>query len=201
MTFISQTATRILCSVALAIGIAATFPGSVTAQKAANPVIVMDTSEGTITLELFRSKAPKSVDNFLAYVKSGFYQGTIFHRVIKGFMIQGGGFTADMTKKPTQAAIPNEAANGVSNTRGTIAMARTSDINSATAQFFINTVDNAALDHRGNTPEAFGYAVFGKVTKGMEVVDKIERAATGPKGAYENVPLKPIVIKSVHMQE
>ncbi len=201
MTFTSRTAMRIFSSAALAICIVAAFPCSVSAQKAANPVVVMDTSEGTITLELFRNKAPKSVDNFLAYVKSGFYKGTIFHRVIKGFMIQGGGFTADMTKKPTQPPIPNEAANGLSNTRGTIAMARTSDVNSATAQFFINTVDNVALDHRGNTPDAFGYAVFGKVTKGMEVVDKIEKASTGPKGAYENVPLKPIVIKDVRIVE
>ena len=201
MTFISKAATRILCSATLALAVAATFPGNVSAQKAANPVVVMDTSEGTITLELFKNKAPKSVDNFLAYVKSGFYKGTIFHRVIRGFMIPGGGFTAEMTKKPTQPPIPNEAANGVSNTRGTIAMARTTDINSATAQFFINTVDNAALDHRGNTPEAFGYAVFGKVTAGMEVVDKIERASTGPKGVNENVPLKPIVIKDVHLKE
>jgi peptidyl-prolyl cis-trans isomerase A (cyclophilin A) len=192
---------RFRLALAFFVGIITLLPAATVAQKAGNPVVIIDTSEGTITVELFQKKAPKSVDNFLAYVRSGFYKGTIFHRVIKGFMIQGGGFTPDMAKKPTQPPIPNEAANGLINSRGTLAMARTSDVNSATAQFFINTKDNAALDHRGNSPDAFGYAVFGKVTKGMEVVDKIESAATGPRGAYENVPLKAVVIKDVRDSE
>ena len=194
--------TRSLWIAALTLTIAAAIVGNARAQKAANPVVVIDTSEGAITVELFKNKAPKSVENFLAYAKSGFYKGTIFHRVIKGFMIQGGGFTADMVKKPTQPPIQNEAANGLSNTRGTLAMARTPEVNSATAQFFINTVDNAKrLDHSGKAPDAFGYAVFGKVTKGMDVVDKIEQVATGPKGGLEDVPLKPIVIKDVVIKE
>jgi peptidyl-prolyl cis-trans isomerase A (cyclophilin A) len=198
MNFIRSTVWRVSSAVAMIVAI---IPTSASAQKAPNPTVIIDTSEGAITVELFRDKAPKTVENFLAYVKSGFYQGTIFHRVIRGFMIQGGGYTTDMKKKPTQAPIQNEAANGLSNSRGTLAMARTSEVNSATAQFFINTVDNTRLDHRGNTPEAFGYAVFGKVTKGMEVLDKIEMASTGPRGSLENVPLKAIVIKDVHLKE
>ncbi len=162
-----------------------------------NPVVVVKTSVGDITVELFKDKAPKSVENFLAYAQSGYYNGTIFHRVIKGFMIQGGGLTPDMNRKPTKAPIENEANNGLKNTRGTLAMARTSDVNSATSQFFINTVDNAALDYKGSKPETFGYAVFAKVIDGMDVVDKIERTATGTKGSYRDVPVQTVVIQSV----
>jgi len=165
-----------------------------------NPVVVIKTSVGDITVELFKDKAPKSVENFLAYAESGYYNGTIFHRVIKGFMIQGGGLTADMNRKPTKAPIQNEANNGLKNTRGTLAMARTADVNSATSQFFINTANNAPLDYRGNTPDAYGYAVFGKVTDGMDVVDKIEKTPTGSKGSFRDVPTQPVVIKSVQVK-
>jgi peptidyl-prolyl cis-trans isomerase A (cyclophilin A) len=159
----------------------------------ANPVVVIETSMGNITAELFQDKAPKTVANFLAYVKSGYYGGTIFHRVIKGFMIQGGGLTTDMQRKQTQAPIAYEAGEGLSNVRGTLAMARTQDLNSATSQFFINTVDNARLD-------AAQYAVFGKVLEGMDVVDKIEGVATGSKGGAANVPLETITIKSISLK-
>jgi cyclophilin family peptidyl-prolyl cis-trans isomerase len=166
-----------------------------------NPVAVIQTSMGDIVVELLPKKAPKSVENFIAYAESGYYNGTIFHRVIKGFMIQGGGFTPDMNRKPTKAPIQNEANNGLRNTRGTIAMARTSDINSATSQFFINTKDNLPLDYKGNTPDTYGYAVFGKVIKGMDVVDKIERTATGSKGSFRDVPLQPVMIQAVSIQQ
>ena len=172
----------------------------VPAAESANPMVVMETSMGSITLELFKDRAPKSVDNFLSYIKDGYYRGTIFHRVIKGFMIQGGGLTASMARKPTKGPIPNEAGNGLKNERGTIAMARTGEINSATSQFFINTVNNSPLNHRGETPDQFGYAVFGRVVEGMEVVDKIEAVPTGTKGSYQNVPAKPVVIKSVTLK-
>jgi len=160
-----------------------------------NPVVVIETSLGNITVQLDPEKAPISVKNFLSYVDEGFYDGTIFHRVIKGFMIQGGGMTADMQRKPTKAPIRNEATNKLSNTRGTIAMARTSEVNSATSQFFINTVDNGArgLDHTGIDPAKFGYAVFGKVIDGMDVVDKIESVKTGPG----DVPVEAVVIKTI----
>ncbi len=164
--------------------------------KAANPVVVIETSLGDITVELFKDKAPKSVENFLGYVKDAFYSGTTFHRVIRGFMIQGGGLTADMQRKPTKAPIQNEATNGLKNARGTIAMARTGEVNSATSQFFINTVDNAALDHKSSDPAGFGYAVFGKVTGGMDVVDKIEKVKTNPG----DVPAQTVLIKAVRLK-
>jgi peptidyl-prolyl cis-trans isomerase B (cyclophilin B) len=166
-----------------------------------NPVVVIETSMGDITVELDKAKAPVSVENFLGYVKDGYYTGTIFHRVVKGFMIQGGGLTADMERKPgTKAPIQNEANNGLKNSRGTVAMARTSEVRSATSQFFINTVDNSALDHKSMTPQDYGYAVFGKVIGGMDVVDKIEGVATGSQGGHQNVPNDPVTIKAVRLK-
>jgi peptidyl-prolyl cis-trans isomerase A (cyclophilin A) len=164
------------------------------AQPAAKPThVVLDTSFGKIELELEDQKAPISTKNFLSYVDSGFYTNTIFHRVIPGFMVQGGGFTAQMLQKQTKDPIKNEADNGLHNVRGTIAMARTSDVNSATSQFFINTNDNAMLD---NGVRDFGYAVFGKVVNGMDVVTQIVNAQTTTKGGMQNVPIDPILIKS-----
>jgi peptidyl-prolyl cis-trans isomerase B (cyclophilin B) len=174
--------------------------GAAMEKKAANPVVVLETSMGDITIELYQESAPKTVANFLEYVKIGFYRDTIFHRVIKGFMIQGGGLNSDMKPKPTRAAVQNEAANGEKNLRGTIAMARTSEVHSATAQFFINTVDNAFLDHRSQSREGFGYCVFGKVIAGMDVVDKIENSPTGTQGMYRDVPTSPIVIKNAGLK-
>jgi cyclophilin family peptidyl-prolyl cis-trans isomerase len=162
--------------------------------KAANPRVRMTTSLGVVEIELDAVKAPKTVANFLGYVDSGFYNGTIFHRVIPGFMIQGGGFGAGMQEKKTGVPIQNEADNDLKNVAGTIAMARTNDPHSASAQFFINTVDNAMLDHRDKSLRGWGYAVFGKVTKGMDVVKKIEQVATGMAGMHENVPVKDVVI-------
>jgi peptidyl-prolyl cis-trans isomerase B (cyclophilin B) len=165
-----------------------------------NPSVVIETSMGNITLELFADKAPKTVDNFMQYMKSGFYNGTIFHRVIKNFMIQCGGMNAELGRKAgIRAPIENEATNGLKNEVGTVAMARTNEINSATSQFFINTKNNASLNHKGEGPDLFGYAVFGKVTAGMDVVRNIENAATGTKGAYQNVPNETITIKSVRL--
>ena len=159
--------------------------------------IIMDTSLGSITAELYEDKAPITVANFVSYAKEGFYAGTIFHRVIDGFMIQGGGFTKDMNQKPTKAQIKNEAANGLKNSRGTLAMARTSVVDSATSQFFINLVDNDYLDYRGPSPSEFGYCVFGRVVDGMEVVDKIAKVRTGFAGPHQNVPEEPVVIRGV----
>ena len=153
------------------------------------------TSMGDIVLELDKAKAPKTVDNFVQYVKDGHYDGTIFHRVIEGFMIQGGGMRPDMSEKRTRAPIPLEAHNGLSNTRGTVAMARTAMPDSATSQFFINVVDNPNLDSYGG-----GYAVFGKVTQGMDVVDKIKTVQTGNKGPHQNVPLEPVLIKKASLE-
>jgi peptidyl-prolyl cis-trans isomerase A (cyclophilin A) len=166
------------------------------AQPAA-PRVVLSTSEGDITVELNAAKAPKTVENFLAYVKSGHYDGTIFHRVIDGFMIQGGGFTPDMKQKPTRAPIPLESKNGLKNERGTIAMARTSVPDSATSQFFINVVDNPRLDYPN--PDGNGYAVFGKVVAGMEVVDKIRAVPTTSAGGHQNVPAKPVLIRAARI--
>ena len=160
----------------------------------------INTSLGPITLELADDQAPKSVANFLSYARDGFYNGTVFHRIIDGFMIQGGGFTTDFQQKPTRAPVPNEANNGLKNLRGTVAMARTNDPNSATAQFFINVKDNPPLDHRSPTPPGWGYAVFGKVISGMDTVDKIRQVSTGPGGPggrFGDVPATPVVIESV----
>jgi cyclophilin family peptidyl-prolyl cis-trans isomerase len=159
-----------------------------------NPRVALETSKGKIVLELYADKAPQSVKNFLVYVDAGFYDGTIFHRVIPDFMIQGGGFTAEMKKKITQPPIQNEADNGVRNERGTIAMARTQDPHSATAQFFINTKDNDFLNHKGKSPQAWGYAVFGRVVEGMDVVDAISNTKTVTRGMFRDVPDEPIVI-------
>ena len=161
----------------------------------------IDTTLGTITLELDAGRAPETVANFVAYAKDGHYDGTIFHRVIDGFMIQGGGFTKDMNQKPTRGPIRNEAANGLLNRRGTVAMARTMVVDSATSQFFINLVDNGFLDFRNPTPQGFGYAVFGRVTKGMDVVDKIAKVETGNRGMHQDVPVRTVSIKSVTIEE
>ena len=151
-----------------------------------NPQVVLETSMGTITIELFKEKAPITVRNFLGYVKDGFYDGLIFHRVIKDFMVQGGGMTESLEQKKPKFAIKNEATNGLSNTRGTLAMARTSVVDSATSQFFINTVDNLFLNHKGKQPDSFGYCVFGQVVEGMDVVDKIREVKTGNKNGHSD---------------
>ena len=157
------------------------------------------TSAGDIVLDLDREKAPKTVENFVQYVKAGHYDGTIFHRVISGFMIQGGGMKSDMSEKPTRAPISLESRNGLQNLRGTVAMARTSDPNSATAQFFINTVDNAFLD-QANSRDGNGYAVFGRVVEGMEVVDKIRAVPTASAGPHQNVPVTPVLIRKATLE-
>ena len=159
--------------------------------------VQMQTSAGAIKIELDDAKAPLSVANFLEYVAKGHYNGTVFHRVIKGFMLQGGGFEPGMKQKPCGAAIKNEASNGLKNKKYTLAMARTSDTHSATAQFFINTVDNDFLDFRAENAQGWGYAVFGRVVEGMEVVDAIEKSRTGRKGFHDDVPLEDVLIESV----
>jgi peptidyl-prolyl cis-trans isomerase B (cyclophilin B) len=178
--------------------VAMMLPGTgLAAPKEPNPVVVIQTSMGDITIELFRDRAPKSVENFLGYVNEGFYTGTVFHRVIRGIIIQGGGLTADLKRKPTRDPIENEATNGLKNTRGTVAMARAGAVNSATSQFFINTADTSSFDHRGMAPEEFGYAVFGRVTAGMGVVDKIERVKT----QAGDVPTVPVTITGVIIKQ
>ncbi|GCL62517.1 peptidylprolyl isomerase [Pseudaquabacterium pictum] len=179
------------------LALAITLAGLLAAPLAAQAQKVkLATTAGDIVLELDAAKAPKSVANFVQYVKAGHYTNTVFHRVIDSFMIQGGGMTADLAEKPTRAPIPLEAGNGLSNLRGTLAMARTNQPNSATAQFFINVVDNTRLDTAGG-----GYAVFGKVIEGMDVVDKIRMVPVGNKGPYQNVPVTPVVIKQATLQE
>ncbi len=180
----------------LAILFAADGSGSAAA-GAANPRVAIQTSKGQIVVELFADKAPQTVANFLAYTDSGHFDGTIFHRVMPGFMIQGGGFTAAMSQKPTKDPIQNEAANGLKNTRGTLAMARTSDPHSASSQFFINLAGNGFLDHTGKTSQGWGYAVFGQVVEGMETVDAIAQVKTGRSGPHSDVPVEPVVIESV----
>ena len=161
------------------------------------PVVLMATSKGEVKVELFQKEAPETVTNFLAYVSEGFYDGTIFHRVIPGFMIQGGGFTEAMQQKPTKPAIKNEAANGLTNDTGTLAMARTNMVDSATSQFFINVNDNDFLNHKDTSMQGFGYCVFGRVIEGMDVVSAIERVATGRRGMHQDVPQEPIIIQSM----
>ncbi len=167
----------------------------------ANPKVLMETSKGDITIELYEKEAPKTVKNFLSYVSEGFFNDLIFHRVIKNFMIQGGGFDTEMRQKDPKAPIKNEARRGLGNKRGTLAMARTNIIDSATAQFFINLVNNDSLNHKNDTHAGFGYAVFGEVIKGMDVVDSIARVKTGTFNGFRDVPKEPIIIKNVSIIE
>jgi cyclophilin family peptidyl-prolyl cis-trans isomerase len=191
---------RSMLSLAIVAGIAVlglymlAAPDEAQAQGAANPQVVLETTSGSITIELDQAKAPITVANFLKYVDAGHYNGTIFHRVIPGFMIQGGGFSEAMREKDTGGNIENEAGNGLKNLRGTLAMARTPNPHSASAQFFINLSDNDFLNFKSATPQGFGYAVFGKVVGGMDVVDKIATVKTGNKGQHENVPIQPVII-------
>ena len=184
-------------------GCGAQEPGTQTVSTApaagqpANPRVLIETSQGNITVELFPALAPRSAENFLAHVESGFYDGTIFHRVIPRFMIQGGGMLPDMSEKPRGKPIPNEADNGLKNLRGTLAMARTGDPHSATSQFFINVADNALLNHRGKSVEGWGYTVFGQVVDGMDVVDAIVAVPRGNRGPHGDVPLEPVVMQRV----
>ncbi len=171
---------------------------TVAAAGSKNPVVLMETNFGTVKIELFEKEAPVSVKNFLDYTKSGFYSNTIFHRVIGNFMIQGGGFTADFKQKQTNPPISNEAGNGLQNSRGTVAMARTAIVNSASAQFFINVVNNDFLNHRDESNQGFGYAVFGKVLTGMDVVDKIAATKTVTRG-FPDVPESPVIIKAIKL--
>lgn len=166
-----------------------------------NPRVYVNTNLGTFEIELYPGKAPVTVENFLNYVEKDYYDGTIFHRVIPSFMIQGGGFTKDMIKKETAPPIENEATNGLSNEKYTIAMARTNVIDSATSQFFINVADNPGLDHRGDSPKEYGYAVFGRVVEGQDVVDRIKDVKTATKGSYKDVPVKPVIIKAIRLIE
>ena len=177
----------------------ALFQGHAPAQPLdpSNPVVVVETSHGNIVIELRQDRAPVSVQNFLAYVQSGHYDGTVFHRVLEGFMIQGGGYDAHMEEKPTRPPIRNEAANGLRNLRGTVAMARAAAVRSAAAEFFINVEDNSQLNHRGLMPHDYGYAVFGRVLEGMEVVDRIAALPVREQGAHEAVPIEPVVIKKL----
>jgi len=184
-------------------GCGASEPGKQTVSTApapgqpANPRVLIETTKGNITVELFPKNAPQSVGNFINYVKMGFYDGLIFHRVIPGFMIQGGGMTPDMEEKPKNAPIKNEADNGLKNLRGTLAMARMAAPDSASSQFFINVADNAFLDHRGTSYDTWGYAVFGQVVDGMDVVDAIVAVPRGDRGPYQDVPVEPVVMKHV----
>lgn len=163
-------------------------------------MIKLETNYGVIRIELDTVNAPKTAENFLNYVKEGFYNDTIFHRVINGFMIQGGGFTADMKQKKVQNTIPNEADNGLKNVRGSLAMARTSDPHSASSQFFINVTDNAFLDHRSKTPDGWGYCVFGKVIEGLDVLDKIKAVKTGSRAGHQDVPMNDVMIEKMEVE-
>ncbi len=171
------------------------------AAKHKKPVVVMKTSKGVIELELYNKRSPKTVENFLNYVNSKFYDGTIFHRVIDGFMIQGGGFTTGLQKKETRAPIMNEAGNRINNDESTIAMARTGDPHSATAQFFINVANNSSLNHTAPTDQGFGYTVFGRVSKGMTVVNKIKKMATKRNGPFQNLPMETITILKAYLKK
>ena len=170
------------------------------AAKPANPRVLFSTTKGNMVIELFPDKAPISVANFLQYVKDGFFKGTIFHRVIPGFVIQGGGLMPNMNRKPTRAPIKNEAGNGLKNLRGTLSMARTSVVDSATSQFFVNLADNESLDHKDNSDQGYGYAVFGKVVEGMNVVDAIAALPTGTKAGNQDVPKTEVVVRDAKVQ-
>ncbi len=199
MKYTMQPARRRLGSLVVSALLCCTLlPGMAQAQANA-PKIKLSTSMGDVVLELYPDKAPKTVENFLQYVQDKHYDGTVFHRVIGNFMIQGGGFTADMQQKPTRAPVPLEASNGLKNDRGTIAMARTANPNSATAQFFINVVDNAGLN--APLPDGHGYTVFGKVIQGMDTVDKIRNAPVGNQGGHQNVPKTPITITQATLEK
>lgn len=189
--------TRLACTTLLCIAVTTTAQAADKKPATANPMISITTTLGTIELELYPAKAPQTVKNFLQYVDKGFYNGTVFHRVIPGFMIQGGGFEPGMRLKPTGLPINNEADNGLKNVIGTIAMARTNDPHSATAQFFINTADNPALDHKGKNSQGWGYCVFGKVTRGIEVVKQIESVPTGQVGPFGDVPQRDVIITRI----
>ncbi len=184
---------------ALILSLALLFAESTLAQD--NPVVVMDTNKGQVTIELFADQAPITVENFLRYTDNSYYDGLIFHRVIDGFMIQGGGFDQGMVQKSTYDAIKNEASSDLVNDRGTLAMARTSVVDSATSQFFINLVDNDFLNHVDETPRGFGYAVFGRVIEGMDVVDAIAKVATGTVRGYADVPNEAVVINAIRRQQ
>ena len=186
-----------LLAMVVLMGFQSAYAGEKKMTKSTNPKIVMETSEGKIVIALWADKAPVTVENFLRYTDEKFYDGTIFHRVIGNFMIQGGGMTADMQRKQTHDPIKNEASAELKNVRGTVAMARTQAVDSATSQFFINVVDNTFLNHKNETPRGFGYAVFGEVVEGMDVVDKIKSVKTTVSGPYRDVPATPVVIKSV----
>ena len=197
-----RTARRITSAIAaLALGgISATSP-STQADDTQRPQVTFETSHGSFVLELDRDSTPETVANFLTYVRDGFYEGTIFHRVIAGFMIQGGGFTPEFQQSQTRAPIRNEADRGGKNDRGSIAMARTSDPHSATAQFFINAVDNDFLNHRGRTPQGWGYVVFGRVVEGMDTVDRIAALETGSRGSFQDVPRETVVIQKTRIHQ
>jgi peptidyl-prolyl cis-trans isomerase A (cyclophilin A) len=190
---------RVAICLAAGITVAALLPIAASAQGTAAPRVKLNTSQGDIVIELYPDKAPKTVENFLQYVREQHYDGTVFHRVISNFMIQGGGFTADLQQKPTRAPVALEATNGLKNDRGAIAMARTSNPNSATSQFFINTVNNANLN--APMPDGYGYTVFGKVVAGLDVVDKIRAAPVGDRGMHQNVPQTPITILKATLEK
>ncbi len=185
-------------SVILILAALSLLPGTIFANQT-NPMIKLTTSKGEITIEMYPDEAPATVQNFLSYIESGFFDGLIFHRVIEGFMIQGGGFTPDMQQKQSGDPIQNEADNGLKNETGTLAMARTGDPHSATAQFFINLENNDFLNHTGKNPQGWGYTVFGKVTEGLDVVKQIGSVSTGRSGPYSDVPVEPVIIENVQV--
>ena len=197
-----RTARRITSAIAaLALGSLSTAAPSARADESDRPRVTFETSQGSFVLELDRGSSPETVENFLTYVRDGFYEGTIFHRVIAGFMIQGGGFTPELRQSQTRAPISNEADRGGKNDRGSIAMARTSDPHSATAQFFINVADNDFLNHRGRTAQGWGYAAFGRVVEGMDTVDRIAAVETGSRGMFQDVPGETVVIRKTRIRQ
>lgn len=191
----------LLSTLALLLLFQAPAPQTVTPPQPApgNPVVVISTTFGDVTVELLKDRAPVSVENFLSYVEEGFYPGTIFHRVVSGFVVQGGGYTETMAEKSTHPPIQNEATNGLRNVRGSVAMARTQSLRSATSQFFFNVSNNSDLDHSGFTPRDFGYAVFGRVLSGMDVVDRISRTPTHSTAGMDDVPVQPVLITGVKL--